>query len=832
MFKYVLLFFLIPIGVKAQLITTAKQLSSQFEYFKENNPCEKLYLMPNRDIFHPGENLWFTGFLVDCEKLKFSEISQSINVYLIDPKSNVVAKSKILNQNGKFNGDLIIPDTIKPGQYELIGFSTLQKQTVSQDNYFRRYVDIVDRQGGNLKFEIHTDKITNVSVKAVNGGYINGLSFDCEYYDADGYILTETYVTGQNGEVSIDIAKNVTQIILRSNYRRVENTHYHQVKKVQKLDVQVIPKARQVVKGLPSTIYIKVVDEDGNPQKSDVKLFKGDEVIDVLETNNQGLGKIDFFKYPDEALALTINNNSDEFYSLPMAQERGTLFDFHKQGSSIVLNLYSNIDSIQNVYLMGHVRGKLQHASLINFKNSFTEVIDISTFDPGILELVLMDENKAILSNANIYIPPSNKSRLGLDLKKDSIFNKLSFTSDSLVGWFGIRVNNSDYVYHDRAVDIQTYFLIMSEMSKTKLVYREELDDYINTVTPERFEWFLNGESPKLIQTDKILGQDQIRGKAFYENEKPLLEKEIILYSQGEKLKSWFTKTNTQGEFSFEGVEAGTEDELILSALNIKRNRVVKFEILEDDIRLKYRFNHTSPDLSLSRVNTTDTIDFTNAVVLENITKKGDKYIEEVEERREKLDRIKTVKAEDIQFSGGGGRWGILSILQQVTSIYSWNRSTGQVLLRAPQTFSAGSGVIFYMDNTRMGDNMFNLNFLSLDQIDEIKVYRPGPDAVQFPFAPDGVIQIITKKGFNPSNEIKGKHLTLINSVYNKGRTYDIVENDPTRQNNNKPTIYWQVEESLKKSHRYQPLGKSHHVEIFGLTDESQLVYFQTTANE
>lgn len=830
MHKYLLLFILIPIGLKAQLIITAKQVSSQFEYFKENNPCEKLYLVPNRDVFHAGENLWFTGSLVDCEKLKFSQISQSISVYLIDPKSNVVARSKILNQNGKFNGDLVIPDTLKPGQYELIGLSTLQKQTVSQNNYFRRYIDILDKRGGNLKFEIQEGQETNVRIRSINGGYINGLSFECEYYIADGYLKTSTFVTSEKGEVSIEVDENVRYLILRSKYRGINNTYYYRGNNSQKLKVKIIPKSRRLVKGLPSTLYFKVVDEYGNPRKSQLKLFKGEQAIEAIETNNQGIGRVNFFKYPEDTVQLTLDNNKNELYALPIGEERGTLFDFHKQGSSLVINLYSNIDTIQNVYLIGHIRGKLQHASLINFKDSFTEVIDISTFDAGILELALMDESQTILSNANIYLPPNYKS-LDIDMKKDSIINKLSISGDNLSGWFSIRINNSDYVYNNGMVDIQTYFLVKSETSEIANVYGEELEDYVNIITPRRFEWFLNGDSPNLIRTDEILGQDEIRGKAFYQNEMPLSEEEIILYRQGEKLKSWFAKTNTQGEFVFEGVEADYEDNLILSALNIKKNREVKFEIFEDSINLKYRFSQIIPELGAPRLSTVGSIDFANAVVLENVIKKGAKYIEEVEDRREKLDRIKTVKTEDIQFAGGGGRWGILSILQQVTSIYSWNRSTGQVLLRAPQTFTAGSGVIFYLDNTRMGDNMFNLNFLSLDQIDEIKIYRPGPDAAQFPFASDGVIQIISKKGFNPSNDIKGKHLSLINPIYSKVRGYDVVENDPTRDNSNNPTLYWGVEKTLSKSHIYRHSGKRHYIEIFGLSNENQLIYHQSTIN-
>lgn len=823
MLKYIAFLLLIAVEGNAQLLSTAKQFSSQLDYFKKNNPCEKLFLKPNRDVFFAGDNLWYTGFLVDCDNLKFSGISQSINVYLLDSKSNVVATSKVLNQDGKFKGDLIIPDTLNSGIYELIAFSTLQRQTQTEDYYFRSHIDVIDKRGGNLEFRIIEDNPIKVLINTKNGGFVNGLSFDCEFYNSDGYLFSKTYITNQNGEAFIERDNNITYVILRSRYLSLNNTFYYKIKKPSSVNLKFFPKSGSLVKELPAIVFFKVSDDDQNPLNTEVRLLKENIIVDTIQTNDMGIGMVNFYKYPNENMSLQIVlDDSIISYKFPNPTEKGTLFDYRLNNKSLVLNIYSNIDTIQNVYLIGHVRGKLQIASLINFKIEYTEVLDIQGYDPGILELVLFDENGITLSNANVFLKPQINDLI-LEVDEGEKMNSLSAKPDSLSGWFGLRVNDKDYI-NNHQIDLHTYLILDADLT-THFSTNSQSNNSFNILNPNRFKWFLERKLPDVLATEEILGQETLRGKATYKNGQPLSEKELILYKQDQQLKSWISKTNSSGEFYFEEFESSQESNLILSALNVKRNRKVEFEIYEDSVNLNYRFRNTLLKLKETSTNINDSIDFTDALVLQNVTKKGGKYIESVEERREKLDRVKSVKGEDLQISAGGGRWGILSILQQVTSIYSWNSSTGQVLLRAPQTFSAGSGVIFYLDNTRLGDNMFNLNFLSLEQIDEIKIYRPGPDAAQFPFASDGVIQIITKKGYNPTNEIKGKHLKVVDPIYSRIRDYDIIEADAARDNSSNPTLKWYYGDCTQPVFEYLHQDKDHQIEFFGITNDDKIIH-------
>ena len=91
-----------------------------------------------------------------------------------------------------------------------------------------------------------------------------------------------------------------------------------------------------------------------------------------------------------------------------------------------------------------------------------------------------------------------------------------------------------------------------------------------------------------------------------------------------------------------------------------------------------------------------------------------------------------------------------------------------------------------------MGDSFYNLSFLTINDIEEVKVFRPGPDAAQFPFAPDGVIQFITKKGYEPGANVKSKSMEILPPSYPTARNYDEVENSPELEDQFKQSIFWE----------------------------------------
>jgi hypothetical protein len=818
---------------KIQLEQSASRFVEKFVNFNQSHPDEKLYIKTNQDLYHPGDNLWFSAFLIDYYTHKESSISQSIYVKLIDEKNNVVAETKISNYGGISNGDLILSDTLSAGIYQLNGYSTLNKQTKDPNSFFKKYIKIVDKVSNNVRFEIiKSDDILKIRALSVqSGGGIEGLTVKAQVHDKNGKTETHTIETSSKGEGNINISDNASFVSLTCRYLGI-NTYYHDI--IEQDDIIHITWKKETdnfIEGLPGKLLYTLKTSAGIPVKGKGVLLSGqNKLIDSVKTDEDGVGELSLIPYRNRALNIKMDDY-DQYFPVPLPDEKGNNFLLRKVKNNLIVNLYSNLDEVKNVFLLGQIRGKIQFISLINFKNDFTEVINIEELPEGILNFYLLDEEGEVLGKTMKLIQ-KNSTFMDINSVTNGGIEKLDISNISVGSNFNLSVQNE--ISHNSIYkhSFKDYMLCFSEMDNLHTSLKNiNVDNLINTLNSSKYQWFEEGEKPEPYASDFTLGFDKISGQATYENGDEVKNKNIILYSQDSGIKSWFGKTDEQGKFEFLEVDNNPKATLILSASGIKKNRTVNFSIDKKKEALRFNFDplvwkaHNKPQI---KINFDSLMDFTDAIVLNNVVKKGDTYNETVEERRTKLDRVKTFDGEKLQFSGGGGRWGVLSIIQQVTSIYSWNRSTGQVLLRAPQTFSGGYGVIFYLNNVRMGDNMFNLNFLTLDEIDEVKVYRPGPDAAIFPFAPDGVIQFITKKGFVPSNDIKSKHIKVLEGQYNKTRDFDLIEMTPEKSTLENNTRLWKtdnIKEGDRLNYEYQPVENERNViSLTGVNQNGEVI--------
>ncbi len=779
---------------RIELEQSATRFVEKFANFNASHPDEKLFIKTNKDLYHPGENLWFSAFLIDYYTHKNSIISQSIYVKLIDLKSNVVAESTIPNYGGFTNGDIILSDTLNAGIYQLMAYSTLNIQTKNQNSFFKKYIKIEEKVSNNVMFEIMRDKnLLNIQAISVQtGGGIDDLSVNVKVLDKKGNVQKHLIKTVKGGQAQINLNNQSSFITLRCRYLGI-NTLYHDIlEQDTKLHIWWKKETGNFIEGLPGKLLYTLKTSAGLPIMSKgILLDEEDRLIDSIQTDHNGIGELNIIPYRNRPLKIKFNNY-DQPFSIPLPAEKGTNYILRKKDNNLIVNLYSNNDTVKNIFLLGQIRGKSEFISLINFKNDFTEVIDIQELPEGILHFYLLNGEGKVLGKSLRLIEKKNQ-QISATTTSNGGIEKLNVANSSSAVNVNISVQNEKTINSDYSYSLKEYMLLFSELDDAKTSFMDgNVDNLLNTLHHNKYNWFEQGAKPAPPVNDFTLGFDKLSGVARYENGEPVQKKSIVLYSQNDGIKSWFEQTDEQGKFKFLEVDNNPKATLILSASGIKKNKTVNFTIERKSPDLHYEFDpiiwqtksnfHIESDFD-------SLVDFSDAIVLDNVVKKGDTYNADIEERRTKLDRVKTVDGEKLQFSSGGGQLGILPIIQQVTSIYSWNRTTGQVLLRAPQTFSSGYGVIFYLNNTRMGDNMFNLNFLTIEEIDEVKVYRPGPDAAIFPFAPDGVIQFITKKGFAPSNDIKSKDIKILEPQYSQTRDYNVIEITPEKSDNN--TSIW-----------------------------------------
>ena len=106
-------------------------------------PQEKIHIMTDRELYHPGDTIWMRIWLVEGQTLR-PRYRGSRFVYsdLRDRTDKAVKWVKIKEHEGRFVGQMVIPKGLVSGDYTLTGY-TFYLLDIAEDFIFRKTIHII-----------------------------------------------------------------------------------------------------------------------------------------------------------------------------------------------------------------------------------------------------------------------------------------------------------------------------------------------------------------------------------------------------------------------------------------------------------------------------------------------------------------------------------------------------------------------------------------------------------------------------------------------------------------------------------------------------------------
>ncbi|HOX75364.1 MAG TPA: hypothetical protein PLB27_11655 [Bacteroidales bacterium] len=101
-------------------------------------PREEIYVQTDRDNYISGEDMWLNVTAVDRKSGMLSSLSRIAYCELIDPDNNPVIRKRFLLLSGKGPGYLLLPDTIRSGEYTLAVYTNWMKNFFPENCFMKR----------------------------------------------------------------------------------------------------------------------------------------------------------------------------------------------------------------------------------------------------------------------------------------------------------------------------------------------------------------------------------------------------------------------------------------------------------------------------------------------------------------------------------------------------------------------------------------------------------------------------------------------------------------------------------------------------------------------
>lgn len=519
--------------------------------FAQNTTNEKSFISTDRDFYIAGEHLYFKYYSMDTKTKKESNLSKVAYLVLRSETSNQVVKGRFNLEKGRFNGKIVLSDTLSSGLYQILAFTQFMKND------------------GEYYFAKKTITITNRYDKKYNFKRNKYLSTDDKIEDSTIQIITNKtiYSPRENVKIRIDGLERISNPSL-SVY---ESTDYLALydsteSKTMPTSAYFTPERKgKILNGQLINLL------DNKPENQAIVLLSTLDTIPNLQyavtdkngnfqflLNDYYNNKILFLKLKDHADELNLKFIMKNEFEIPEKWSVNKYNDLVSDNNDLKKFLIKS----QNIFYINKIYPqKNQHIAPIFLTNNTTiprfyhrRVISKSTADymslPDFKEIVveLLPEVR-LIKNENKYEPIIFNSIIRQNLtRKPAIFIDGIYNEDinNILTWGSDKIRKIDIIDNDRALgDLIFGGMISINSSKNDFL---DLNQKNNTC---------------IIENDDIIEQFQDKHFDFsgYSNEKMPVLKQLLYWNpnlpRNNEYEFEFKTSDNTGKFviKFNGID-------------------------------------------------------------------------------------------------------------------------------------------------------------------------------------------------------------------------------------------------------------------------------------
>jgi len=440
--------------------TVEQNITAQLEAF----PQEKIHLHTDRDIYVPGEKIWFRAYVVDAVTHQYPTYSRFMYIELINIHDSLFSRVMIrLTDDGLFHGHLFLSESIPEGTYTLRAY-TRYMGNLGDEYYFKKNIRIGSLKGGNK------------GNGGSRGSGVLGRSFDTSTALSAGPAQNDKGNGGNRGRIPDDF------------------------------DVSFFPEGGNVVVGVMNKIAFKALNRNGYSIKiyGEIVNEQGG-VITSVETFHAGMGVFGFSPEIDKRYYLKCRNETgvEKQFELPKPTLCAYALTATWQNKKMMIGLHqSDYHSESPCYLLAHCRGMVLYFDVWNNQTEYV-VFSEEDLPAGIIQFILFDEQMNPLSERLVFSKNNYETKVDFQTDK-AVYGKrekvivslreiLSRTPSLSERGQGVRCSVAITDDNDIAIDSSTTIF-------SSLLLSSELKGYI-----ENPAWYLQDNRMSSIALDYLM---------------------------------------------------------------------------------------------------------------------------------------------------------------------------------------------------------------------------------------------------------------------------------------------------------------------------------------
>ncbi|WP_462258065.1 hypothetical protein [Mucilaginibacter sp.] len=521
------------------LLETLKQ---KLANYATGQPSTALYLHTDKTIYAPGETLWFKAYVLSGTVTD----NKVIYVRLVDENRKLIINDQFGMNKLTGNGELILPDSLREGNYTLFAYTDRMINFSDQDVFTQPIHVIKSIKGGmvaqatvvdtaklkpgeevniNVKVNIGNDAVTDAKGAYrlyVDGKFLKGgkLATNSTGETQINFIYPHL-IPGQRLSLNVNFNRNDDRTELNLNLNSQEN----------QVILNAYAEGGHLIAGVNTKLAIRATDINHNPVSAIVILKKGAQEIKSVQTNSNGIGIISLIPEAGNLYTLKVAGNGEsKLNNFPKIENKGVSLKVSLQNDKELHAIIYNKGYTGNALLVLRNHESVLWSQAINLatNDSVSVLLPGSELPKDVLNVALFDRDGNFKAERFFLNKQSKKENYDLDIRtNEQIYGTRKKVTVTLAATDRtgkpVQANLSTSVVTSGRIDIDNYRNIIQaykyrflKADKTNQIITESnennIDDILITANWQSVGWnqvvaYKQKGLPKLIDnTDGIKG--------------------------------------------------------------------------------------------------------------------------------------------------------------------------------------------------------------------------------------------------------------------------------------------------------------------------------------
>jgi hypothetical protein len=509
------------------------RISAELSGYFDAHPLEKVYVHTDKEIYAPGEIIWFSAWITDRASFDFGNLSPEVNINIYNADGRFITGDKFQITNGKVNGDMKLPAVLSTGRYYLTASTPLQLhpeeafiKPIIIDQAYEQEAKVVLALP-EMVYPAGVEVNIDLKVKDHSGQPVDRYNFDYSVIHGSQSLGSgKLRSSGGAATIRVKIPENTgnqpVELIL-SHPRNLWNEKHNLLTEADKLDIKFYPEGGTLIYNLPVKMGFYATSQGSRPVDIEADILDADgQVVGKTTTFSPGYGLFPFMAEPGKKYRLVVTSSygKGQNFELP-GQQQG----------KVSLSVTRANDGFLNADIVAPDQNPRQLAVVVtenfnmiwaaNFEVTKSARVRIPTVDfyQGTQLITVFDQNGSVLASRIVFTPA--KSRTLLQVSSEVVDKQVNITVQSKdpeenSALSSLLVSVADKSRKTTNMNtLESYFLFAGEL-KNPIAHPAGLFETESNVSTA-IDFILISNEPKCFSWENILNKENAEALSFLE---------------------------------------------------------------------------------------------------------------------------------------------------------------------------------------------------------------------------------------------------------------------------------------------------------------------------